>query len=42
MEGRVLEVVVVEGYEDCEGDEEEGEIEGEEPGARVRECRVAH
>ena len=42
MEGGVLEVVVVEGYKDCEEDEEEGETEGEEPGARVGECCVAH
>ena len=42
MEGGVLQVVVVEGYEDCEGDEEEGESEGEEARARVGECGVAH
>lgn len=42
MEGWVLQVVVVERYEYCEGDEEESEEEAEEAGARVGECGIGH
>lgn len=42
MEGGVLEIVVVEGYEDGEGDEKESEEETEEAGTGVGEGGVAH
>lgn len=42
MEGWVLQVVVVERYEYCEGDQEEGEEEAEEAGARVGEGGIGH
>ncbi len=42
MKSRVLQVVVVESDEDGKRDEEEREVKGEEAGAGVGECRVAH
>ena len=42
MESRVLQIVVVEGDEDCKRDEEKREVKGEEAGLGVGECRVAH
>ena len=42
MESRVLQIVVVEGDEDCKRDEEQREVNGEEAGPGVGECRVAH
>ena len=42
MKCRILQIVIVEGYEDCERDERESEIEAEEAGAGVGECSVTH
>ncbi len=42
MEGWVLQAVVVERYKYCERDEEEGEEEAEEAGARVGEGGIGH
>ena len=42
MEGRILKIVVIKRDEDGEREEEEGQIEREEVGARVREGGVAH
>lgn len=42
MKGGILQVVVVKSYEDCKGDEGEGEVEAEESRARVGEGCVAH
>ncbi len=42
MEGWVLQVVVVERYENCERDEKEGEEEAEEARARVGEGGIGH
>lgn len=42
MESRVLQVVVVEGDEDCKRDEEKRKEKGEEAGPGVGECCVAH
>lgn len=42
MKSRVLQIVVVEGDEDCKRDEEQREVDGEEAGPGVGECRIAH
>ena len=42
MKGRVLQVVIIQRDEDGEGEQEEGEVEGEEAGARVGKGGVAH
>lgn len=42
MEGGVLKIVVIECDKDSEREEEEGQIEREEAGARIGEGGVAH
>ena len=42
MKSWVLQIVVVEGDEDGKRDEEQREVNGEEAGPGVGECRVTH